>query len=122
MIERIPQWAWEPTSKLRKSALIDLAKQSGGEWQAWDRFTVPELIAEITRRQLAAREAHWEATAAARAKDEATARSIGLAPARGTYRALKSARVMINADEANDFVRSLPPMPLAGEDEGAKNG
>lgn len=117
MLDRILQWAWEPTSKLRKSALIDLAKQSGGEWQAWGRFTEPELIAEITRRQVAAREAHWEATAAARAKYNATARSIGLASASGTYRALKSARGMITADEANDALHALPPMPLAGGEE-----
>ena len=117
MIDRLPQWAWEPTSKLRKSALIELATNSGGERLAWDRLTVPQLIAEITRRQTAAREEHWTETAEARAEEAATARSIGLAPTGGTYRALKSARVMITADECNAFLRSLPPMPLVGEDE-----
>ena len=79
MIDRLPQWAWEPTRKLRKSALIDLATQSGGERLAWDRLTVPELVAEITRRQTATREAHWAATNAKRAKDPAPRPSYRLA-------------------------------------------
>jgi len=117
MIDRLPQWVWEPTTKLRKSALIDLATQSGGERLAWDRLTVPELVAEITRRQTAAREAHWAATNAKRAKDTAPARPIGLPLSGGAYRAMQSARVMITADEANAALRAMPPLPFGGDHE-----
>ena len=121
MIDRLPQWVLEPTRKLRKSALIDLATQSGGERLAWDRLTVPELVAEITRRQTAAREAHWAATNAKRAEDTVPARPIGLPLSGGAYKAIQSARVMITADEVNAALRAMPPLS-AEFDDGAAHG
>ncbi len=115
--DRLPQWAWEPTRKLRKSSLIELATQSGGERLAWDRLTVPELVAEITRRQTAARKAHWAATNAKRAEDTAPARPIGLPLSGRAYKAIQSARVMITADEVNATLRAMPPLPFGGDHE-----
>lgn len=121
MADRLPSWVYAPIDRATKATLIDLAEQSGGT-PTEGRVTCASLRRLIAERQGIARN---EAFAASQAKAAAVfkdAAKAGLRPTGGTYRALKSARVMITANEANDFVRSLPPMPFSGEDEEMKNG
>lgn len=121
MSDRLPSWIYAPIDRATKATLIDLAQQSGGA-PTEGRVTCAGLRLLIRDRQEAARDEAFAASQAKAADMIKDAAKAGLRPTSGTYRALKSARVMITADEANDFVRSLPPMPLAGEDEEVTHG
>ena len=78
-----------------------------------DREEIITRIQALRARASDSASSEAEAEAADMIKDAAKA---GLRPTSGTYRALKSARVMITADECDAFLRSLLPMPLAGEE------
>jgi hypothetical protein len=114
--DRLPSWIYAPIDRAKKDALIDLAKQSGG-LPAEARVTCDSLRLLIRNRQVIARN---EAAAASQAKASEVikdAAKAGLRPTGGTYRALKSARVMITADEANAALRALPPLPAYDEEK-----